>query len=271
MDMAAANPSGQSANPGQKNIDEERKKLDSDLKAGKISQAEYFKKMQDLTGGAPANPSSGQPQPGMTPQPQANPMMPGQPNPALPQLPPASGVSPVSPVTPGAPGPREEVPPIGQALAISSEDVEVVECYKCGGLITITTKQRPVIIACPACGTKGEVDASEPDLEAETSATPKATDGVEVDESKMFKFSGESEKPAGPSFGASLSDDLKKDDQKTGSAPGQAQAQPKTPAPTPSPSPAPVPVKTPAPAPAPAPASGEPKPNTSKIVPKKVQ
>jgi hypothetical protein len=246
MDMQQGNPSGQASNPEQpKNVDEERKKLDEDLKAGKITQAEYFKKTQELTGGAPNNPTPGQP--GATPQQ----MMPGSGtvNPAVPQLPPAGGmpgagsVKPVSPVSPSAPGPREEVPPIGQALAISSEDVEVVECYKCGGLITITTKQRPVIIACPACGTKGEVDASEPELAPEPAA-PKPTDAKEIDEKSMFKFAGE-DKSKGPSFGATLDDDLKKQDAKS-PAPSPAT----TPAPQPQAQPQPsvpvkVPVKTP--------------------------
>jgi hypothetical protein len=114
----------------------------------------------------------------------------------------------VAPISPQQIGPKEEVPPIGQALAVSSEDVEVVECYKCGGLITITTSQRPVIIACPTCGTKGEVDASEPDVLPEEPSAPKPTDAKEIDEKKIFKFEGEAAK--GPSFGASYEEDLKK-------------------------------------------------------------
>ena len=206
MDMQQGNPTGQSATPAQRNIDEERKKLDADLKAGKISQAEYFKKMQDLQGGAPANPMLTPA--GAAPQPVAGG---GTANPQVPQLPPASGVQPITPVAPITPqqiGPKEEVPPIGQALAVSSEDVEVVECYKCGGLITITTSQRPVIIACPTCGTKGEVDASEPDIFPEEPAAPKPTDAKEIDEKKIFKF--DDEEPKGPTFGASYEEDLKR-------------------------------------------------------------
>jgi hypothetical protein len=234
MVMQGANPSGQPANPQQqKNIEEERKKLDEDLKAGKISQAEYFKKMQELQGspGMPPNPMlnpPGAPMPGMAPTP-----------PGLPQLPPASGMPIGQPGIPQQLGPKEEVPPIGQALAVSSEDVEVVECYKCGGLITITTKQRPVIIACPSCGTKGEVDASEPDLAPEEPAAPKPTDAQELDEKKVFKFDHEAEKPKTPVFGTSLDTDLAKEDVKK---PGQ---------PTPSPTPQPQPqVKQPQPNPA---------------------
>jgi len=241
MDMHQGSPSGQATNPDDQNkLDEERKKLDSDLKEGKITQAEYFKKMQELSSGQPnPTPSMGGPSP--TPQP----VIPGSAgvHPPLPQLPPAgvhpgfAGTGPVQPVTPGpaGPGPREEVPPIGQALAISSEDVEVVECYKCGGLITITTKQRPVIIACPACGTKGEVDASEPgELEPGPAAAPKPTDAQELDEQKIFKFSKEDEHPKVPQFGSTLDEDLKKQD---ASAPQPTPQPTSTPQPTPSPQP----------------------------------
>jgi DNA-directed RNA polymerase subunit M/transcription elongation factor TFIIS len=192
--MQQVNPSGQPATIEQQKINEERKKLDDDLKAGKISQAEYFKKKQALEGGMP-NPAQG---------------MPGAPVP----IQPAGMVTPITPLSPQQAGPKEEVPPVGQPLAIGSEDVEVVECYKCAGLITITTKERPVIIACPSCGTKGEVDASEPE-KIEVSSTPKATDGVTVSEDKIFQFASEPEdkQTTGPSFGASLDDDLVKQDQ----------------------------------------------------------
>jgi len=211
MHMQQANPSGQATQPEkQKNVEEERKKLDEDLKLGKISQAEYFKKTQELTGNPSSNPPGNPPMP-----PQQLPQNPV--NPVQPQLPPAPGhapvkpVSPISPVTPQLTGQREEVPPIGQALAVGSEDIEVVECYKCGGLITVTTAQRPVIIACPTCGTKGEVDATEPELALEPEhAVPKATEGVEIDDQKIFKFDSEPAKSKGPSFGASLDDDLQK-------------------------------------------------------------
>ena len=261
MDMQQSNPSGQAVTPDQQNIEEERKKLDADLKAGKITQAEYFKKMQDLTGGT---------------QPQS-PMTVG--NPGMPQLPPAGGtpvmpgpgpiapVSPVTPVSPQQPGPKEEVPPIGQALAVSSEDVEVVECYKCGGLITITTKQRPVIIACPACGTKGEVDAEELEATSEESAAPKPTDAKEIEEDKVFKFASE-DHVTGPQFGATLDDDLKKQDEKLPQTPEPKPAptpssapttapQPTPPASTPSPAPTTAPTPAPSTTPTPSPDSGQ--------------
>jgi hypothetical protein len=180
-------------------------------------------------------------------------------NPAMPQLPPAGQVgipgqapikpvSPVSPITPQA-GPHEEVPPIGQALAISSEDVEVVECYKCGGLITVTTQQRPVIIACPSCGTKGEVDASELEVAPEQPSAPKPTEAKELDKDKIFKFSAESpaEKPKGPTFGATLDEDLARQEtvKKPAPSPPTQPAQPPAPGPTPTTQP-PVKVKKPA-------------------------
>ena len=230
MDMQQANPPGQSGAPDQqKKIEEERKKLDSDLKARKITQAQYYKRVQELTGSMP-NPNA----PGVTPMP------PGVMNIAMPQLPPAgqAPIKPVSPVTPIIPqvGPHEEVPPIGQALAISSEDVEVVECYKCGGLITVTAQQRPVIIACPSCGTKGEVDASELEVAPEQPSVPKPTEAKELDKDKIFKFSGESpaEMPKGPTFGATLDEDLARQEaaKKLATPPTQP-AQPPSPAPTP--------------------------------------
>jgi len=151
----------------------------------------------------------------------------------IPPMPGQAPGGPISPVTPQA-GPHEEVPPIGQALAVSSEDVEVVECYKCGGLITVTTKQRPVIIACPTCGTKGEVDASEPEHVAATPAVPKPTEAKELDEKEVFKLSGEpqpSEKPKAPSFGSTLDEDLKKQESLKPTQPGAAP--PTTPSQTP--------------------------------------
>lgn len=243
--MHQGSPSGQATNPDdQSKNEEERKKLESDLKEGKITQAEYFKKMQELSGGPQPNPTPGMGGPSAAPP---QPMMPGSAgvHPPLPQLPPAGAgpvqqVSPVTPTGPAAPGPREEVPPIGQALAISSEEVEVVECYKCGGLITITTKQRPVIIACPACGTKGEVDASEPgELEPGPGAAPKPTDAQEIDEQKLFKFSKDEEGPKVPQFGSTLDEDLQKQDAR---------------APQPAPQPTPQPTTQPAPQPTPQPA-----------------
>jgi hypothetical protein len=229
--MQQANPSGQVGGAVQgKNVEDEKKKLDDDLKQGKITQAEYFKKMQEL---------------GVTPNPPGGP---GSPSP--PQLPPAApsatgGVKPVSPITPITPvtpqqaGPKEEIPPIGQALAIGSEDIEVVECYKCGGLITVTTQQRPVIIACPTCGTKGEVTAEELELPEDLAAgPPKPTEAVEVDEGKIFKFGAE-DKPAGPTFGSSLDEDIAKQDKKENTKSSE------TPPPKPSPTPTPSPTTTP--------------------------
>ncbi len=225
--MQVVNPSGQVMNPEQqKKLDEERRKLDEDLKNGKISQAEYFLKTQQLSGGQVA-PGAGAP--GTAPQPfTPNPVTPG-----LPQLPPATGqapIKPITPVTPQATGPKEEIPPIGQALAVGSEDIEVVECYKCSGLITVTTKQRPVIIACPTCGTKGEVDASEPEPVTPDKTTPKATEGITLDEQKVFQFAGEESKPKGPAFGSSLHDDMAKHD--SVSTPTPTTPAPTTPTPT---------------------------------------
>jgi hypothetical protein len=146
---------------------------------------------------------------------------------------------------------------------VSSEDVEVVECYKCGGLITVTTPQRPVIIACPTCGTKGEVDTEELEGPEDTSAkAPRATDGVEIDDKKIFKFDSEDRKPKGPQFGATLDDDLKKQDsvdkqkadQPTTQAPKPAPTTTPTPKPTNAPTPSPAPTTAPKPAPKPKPA-----------------
>jgi hypothetical protein len=139
---------------------------------------------------------------------------------------PVKSVAPVSPISPVQPGPKEEVPPIGQALAVGSEDIEVVECYKCSGLITITTKQRPVIIACPSCGTKGEVDAEELAPAPEEPSAPKPTDAKPLDEGKLFKFAhddhADMSQPKQPSFGATLDEDLAKQDSKTPSQPATA-------------------------------------------------
>jgi DNA-directed RNA polymerase subunit M/transcription elongation factor TFIIS len=248
--MQQNNPTGQGGNPDQnKNVEEERKKIDDDLKQGKITQAEYFKKMKDL-GLTPTPP--GGPAPGATQQP--------------PQLPPAptgpGGVSPITPISPISPqqaGPKEEIPPIGQALAIGSEDIEVVECYKCNGLITVTTQQRPVIIACPTCGTKGEVTGEELESEAEGIQAPKPTDGVTVSEDNIFKFKTEEEKQLGPKFGSSYESDLasqdKTDKQKAAPSPKpqpipQPKSQPSTqPSPTPKPAAAPTPTPSPTPKP----------------------
>jgi len=233
--MEQASPTGQTGpSDQQKNVDEERKKLDEDLKAGRISQAEYFKKTQELGGGVPGNPGTPvgvAPAQAQAPVPAGAPQLPPIGGMPVPQMPGQAPVSPISPVTPAQPGPQEEVPPIGQALAVGSEDIEVVECYKCSGLITVTTKQRPVIIACPTCGTKGEVDATEVEMPKEVAA-PKATDGLEYDEKKVFKFAGEEhvKMPSGPTFGSSLDEDLA--DQEV--------------LPRPAPTPAPAPATTPA-------------------------
>jgi hypothetical protein len=250
MQQVNPNPSGQAGNPDQNKKAEEKKKLDEDLKQGKITQAEYFKKMQELgiSPNPPAGAGSGQ-MPTSAPQ-QAPPRLP-------PVQPSAGGIKPITPITPLTPqqaGPREEIPPIGQALAVSSEDVEVVECYKCGGLITVTTPQRPVIIACPTCGTKGEVDSGELEVPEDTvTKAPRASDGIEIDDKKIFKFDGEDGKPKGPQFGATLDDDLKKQEtsdkqnsDQQSSSPSQVPVRTPTPAPKPAnaPTPAPKPKNT---------------------------
>lgn len=226
--------SGPSGNPEQKNIEDEKKKLDEDLKAGTITQAEHFKKMQKLTSGSQNVPPSAPPPTTPAPAPAGPPQLPPvgggpmQPGPV-----PVKSVGPVSPISPVQPGPKEEVPPIGQALAVGSEDIEVVECYKCGGLITITTKQRPVIIACPSCGTKGEVDTEELAPAPEEPSAPKPTDAKPLEEDKLFKFSSDdhAEMPQSPqpTFGATLDDDLAKQDSKK---PSQPAAAPTAPTPT---------------------------------------
>jgi hypothetical protein len=226
MVMQEANPSGQAAKPDQKNIEAERKKLDNDFESGTITQAEYFKKVQELTGSPPAPPQQ-QPQAQQSTPPPATgqPQLPPATNPPQGGVKPVTPITPITPLTPQQAGPQEEIPPIGQALAIGSEDVEVVECYKCGGLITVTTPQRPVIIACPACGTKGEVTAEDlAPIGPETSVKPKASEGVSIDEQKIFKFDGEHEKPKGPSFGATLDADLAKQDKSDKSKAGASSA-----------------------------------------------
>jgi hypothetical protein len=242
MVMQEANSTGQAAKPDQKNIEAERKKLDDDFESGKITQAEYFKKVQELTGSPPAPPQPQAPAPQPAPAPATGqPQLPPATNPPQGGVKPVTPITPITPLTPQQAGPQEEIPPIGQALAIGSEDVEVVECYKCGGLITVTTPQRPVIIACPACGTKGEVTAEElAPIEQDTGAAPKATAGVSLDEQKIFKFDGEAErKPKGPSFGSTLDSDLAKQDDVDksksvpGAAPGSTPAQKTTTAPPP--------------------------------------
>jgi hypothetical protein len=224
MVMEDSSPSVQSAPPDPKKIEEERKKLDEDLEKGNITQAEYFKKVQDLTGSAATAPT-----PQQTPQPTQAQAPPQLPPATSPGIKPINPISPITPVSPQQAGPKEEIPPIGQALAVGSEDVEVVECYKCGGLITVTTPQRPVIIACPNCGTKGEVTAEDlAPVETTTGGAPKASEGVEIDENKIFKFGGESEKQTkGPQFGASLDADLAKQD-KTDRKKATPTPQPKT-------------------------------------------
>ena len=253
--MQEANPSNQVAGPDQKKIEDERKKLDEDLEKGNITQAEYFKKVQELTGGSPA-PTTGAPTPTPTAQP-TTPQLPPHPvGPVQPSGPggikPLTPITPITPLTPQQAGPKEEIPPIGQPLAIGAEDVEVVECYKCGGLITVTTPQRPVIIACPTCGTKGEVTAEELEVAGApgTAAVPKPTDAVELEDSKLFKFGGEGgkgpvSKPAGPHFGASLDSDLKKQEEDD-----KAKATPtSTPTPTATPTASPTPTQAPTPKP----------------------
>ena len=47
MVMQDSSPSGQSAPPDPKKIEEERKKWDEDWEKGNITQAEYFKKVKD--------------------------------------------------------------------------------------------------------------------------------------------------------------------------------------------------------------------------------
>ena len=34
---------------------------------------------------------------------------------------------------------------------------ENVECYQCGGMIPVTTKERPTIVTCSVCGTQGQL------------------------------------------------------------------------------------------------------------------
>ena len=233
MQQVNPNPSAQAGKTGQNmNIEEEKKKLEEDLKQRKITQAEYYKRLQEL--GVSPNP---QPQQGAGSTQKPAQLPPAQPGPG--GIKPVSPITPITPISPQQAGPKEEIPPIGQALAISSEDVEVVECYKCGGLITVTTPQRPVIIACPTCGTKGEVDSEELETpEDSIHKTPKASEGVEIDDKKIFKFGEEDKTTHGPQFGASLHEDLAKQekldsDKKLGTKPMSAPTPAKAPTPKP--------------------------------------
>lgn len=142
----------------------ERKKLDILLKKGKINQTTYYRRLQKI---AP----KGQQIPGMPMQqpPGMAPMqpMPGAPQPGMPMQPQA----PAPPQVPVAPSAHEEIPKVGKPLAISQKDIEVVECHACSGLITVTAPQRPVIVECPSCGAKGEVEKIEEEAPAPVPVT----------------------------------------------------------------------------------------------------
>jgi hypothetical protein len=180
----------------------EKKKLDALLKKGKISQAAYQRRLQKI---AP----KGLQTPGMAPAPPGGAVMPPQmaPMPGGPPqpMPPGQQAVPQVPITPAA---HEEIPKVGKPLAISSNDIEVVECHQCGGLITVTAPQRPVIVECPSCGAKGELEKEE----EEDLGPSKPITATEAEfASPTFHLTGD-ESTEKPEFGPSLKEDEAKED-----------------------------------------------------------
>ncbi len=165
----------------------ERKKLDILLKKGKIHQATYYRRLQKIAPKGQQIPGMPMQQaPGMAPVP---PPVPGQ---AMPQ-------APAPPQVPIAPSAHEEIPKVGKPLAISSDDIEVVECHACGGLITVTAPQRPVIVECPSCGAKGEVEK----IEEKAVETAPVT-ATEAEFASPTFYLGADKDVEKPKFGASL-------------------------------------------------------------------
>lgn len=62
----------------------------------------------------------------------------------------------------------ESIPRDAMPLAIAQGDAEIVECYACNELITVNSRDRPLIVACPNCGVKSQVveDEGEPGVKA---------------------------------------------------------------------------------------------------------
>ena len=59
--------------------------------------------------------------------------------------------------------PYAEPIPAGSGMtqaAVETLGIEelMVECYKCGGDIPVTSKERPIVVTCPNCGTEGELN-----------------------------------------------------------------------------------------------------------------
>ena len=42
--------------------------------------------------------------------------------------------------------------------AVGTHALEQVECYVCGGMIPVTTAERPVVVTCPQCSTQGQLE-----------------------------------------------------------------------------------------------------------------
>jgi hypothetical protein len=66
----------------------------------------------------------------------------------------------------------ESVPRDGIPLAISTKEMEIVECYACNELISVNSPDRPLIVACPNCGVKSQVVEEE---EGEEGPAPQVT------------------------------------------------------------------------------------------------
>ena len=170
----------------------EKKKLDDLLKKGKISQGAYQRRLQKI---AP----KGAQMPGMQMAPVGGIAPPMAPMPGGPPQPMPPGQQPVPqvPITPSA---HEEIPQVGKPLAISSDDIEVVECHQCSGLITVTAPQRPVIVECPACGAKGEVEK----VEEDQAAAPVPVSATEAEFASPTFYLGADKDVEKPKFGESL-------------------------------------------------------------------
>jgi hypothetical protein len=92
---------------------------------------------------------------------------------------------------------------VGKPLAISSDDIEVVECHSCGGLITVTAPQRPVIVECPSCGAKGEVEK----IEEEIQAAPQPVTATDAEFASPTFYLGSDDKAPKPEYGPTLDEE----------------------------------------------------------------
>ena len=110
----------------------------------------------------------------------------------------------------------EGVPRDGIPLAMSSPEMEIVECYACNELITVNSPERPLIVACPNCGVKSQV--------VEDDEAEEKPDGIPDIKSTLPPAKGETKMlPAG------------------NPPPEGADSPPPSPAPTPAPTPSPAP------------------------------